>query len=229
MANIDINKIREKFLMRLFPSGWDKILEPYINGNEFKGAVNQLVERREQGHKFEPEFKNIFRAFEVCPYDDLKVILIGQDPYPQEGVADGISFSCSRKDKYEKSLQYIFKELYNKYEGMDKDLSRWSAQGVLMLNTALTVEVGKIGSHYDIWDPFTDYLLTVLNAHKNDRVAILMGKKAEKWEKHLSKQHILKCSHPASAAYSGGTWRSGNIFKHANHLLITQNENKIEW
>ena len=229
MANIDINKIREKFLMRLFPSGWDKILEPYINGNEFKGAVNQLVERREQGHKFEPEFKNIFRAFEVCPYDDLKVILIGQDPYPQEGVADGISFSCSRKDKYEKSLQYIFKELYNKYEGMDKDLSRWSAQGVLMLNTALTVEVGKIGSHYDIWDPFTDYLLTVLNAHKNDRVAILMGKKAEKWEGHLSKQHILKCSHPASAAYSGGTWRSGRIFKHANHLLITQNEKKIEW
>ena len=195
--NININEIRKKFLTKLFPSGWDKILEPYINGNEFKEAVNQLVERREQGHRFEPEFKNIFRAFELCPYDDLKVILIGQDPYPQEGVADGISFSCSRKDKYEKSLQYIFKDLYGKYEGMDKDLSRWSAQGVLMLNTALTVQVGKIGSHYDIWDPFTDYLLTVLNAHKNDRVAILMGKKAEKWEDLLKQSAYIKMFTPS--------------------------------
>ena len=127
-----------------------------------------LYKLREDGKRFTPPLKQVFRAFEECPYDDLKVIFIGQDPYPQLGVADGISFSCGNTNKVQPSLRYIFEEIertvYQEFPSyQDPDLTRWSKQGILMLNTALTVEVGKIGSHYDIWKPFTAYLLDWLN------------------------------------------------------------------
>mgnify|MGYP005745625099 CR=1 FL=1 len=226
---VDIINIRKKFLEKLQPSGWDEYLAPYINGFEFQIAINKLKEEKDAGRLFEPEFKNIFRAFELCPYKDFKVAMIGQDPYPQPGVADGISFSCSRKDKCEKSLQYIFRALYGDYKGKDNNLSRWSTQGVLMLNTALTVEQKKIGSHYNVWKPFIEYLFSGLNSIVKDRVFILLGKKAQEWESYLTNQHIISVSHPASAAYSGGEWNHKDVFNRTNEFLVNNNKKAIEW
>ncbi|MEK6263807.1 MAG: uracil-DNA glycosylase, partial [Clostridium sp.] len=181
----------------------------------------------EGGQRFTPQFKDIFNAFKECDYDNLKVVIVGQDPYPQLGSADGLAFSCSKKNKAEKSLQYILKAL--KDENGSVDLRRWANQGVLLINTALTVEINKIGSHYWNWKPFTEYLFTTLNKKNKDVVYILMGRKAEAWQLLLSNQKLLKCSHPASAAYRGGIWDSNDVFKKANDELEKQNKTLISW
>ena len=160
---INIETLRETLNEKLVVSGWDKMLTPYTNGLSFDHIMNTLVDNVNDGKRFTPRFKDVFNAFYECPYDKVKVVIVGQDPYPQLGVADGIAFSCSRKGKTEKSLQYIFKALYDgEYEGHDNDLRRWANQGVLLLNTAFTCQVNKIGSHYAIWKSFTEYLFEIL-------------------------------------------------------------------
>ena len=154
LIEIDIEQLRNDVNNKLEDSGWAPMLSPFINGLEFDMIMNKLVECVNAEKRFTPRFKDIFNAFLECPYDELKCIIIGQDPYPQLGVADGIAFSCSRKGKAEKSLQYI-----NKAIGTDHtDLRCWANQGVLLINTAFTVEINSIGSHYSIWKPFTEYL-----------------------------------------------------------------------
>jgi len=239
MENIEINiiKLRETLNQKLIESGWHKMLSPYINGLDFDVVVNKLVQLVNSGKRFTPRFKDIFTAFYECPYDDVKVIIVGQDPYPQLGVADGIAFSCSRKGKAEKSLQYILKQTIGDYTDTGRviytpeecDLRRWSNQGVLLLNTAFTVEINKIGSHYHIWKPFTQYLFENINRHKKKTVVILMGKKAEEWQTLLPDCIILKCPHPASAAYRGGEWDCKDVFNQANEELKKQGKDCINW
>ena len=228
-VDIDINIIRDSLNNNLKVANWEKVLSPYINGLSFDHIMNTLVDNVNNGRRFTPKFKDTFNAFIECPYDDVKVVIVGQDPYPQLGVADGIAFSCSRKGKTEKSLQYIFKALYGEYEDYNNDLRRWSNQGVLLINTALTVEVNKIGSHYGIWKSFTEYLFETLNRHNKDLVFILMGKKAEEWAPLLSNMKIFKVAHPASAAYRGGEWDSKDVFNKVNLELEKQNKTCIEW
>ena len=114
MQNIDINiiKLRETLNANLIESGWHNMLSPYINGLNFDMIIDSLVKDVNEGKRFTPRFKDIFNAFYECPYDDMNVVIVGQDPYPQLGSADGIAFSCSRKGKAEKSLQYILCLLY---------------------------------------------------------------------------------------------------------------------
>ena len=189
-------------------SGWADVLFPYIDSKLYDDLTDSLVSLVEQGKRFTPKFKDIFNAFKECKYDDLKVVIVGQDPYPQLGSADGLAFSCSKKDKVEKSLQYINKAIDTDHT----DLRCWANQGVLLINTALTVEVNKIGSHFWNWKPFTEHLFSKINQDNKDIVFILMGKKAEAWERLISNQKILKCTHPASAAYRGGVWDSNDVF-----------------
>lgn len=223
--SIDITKLRENANKSLEESGWDAVLSPYINGLNFDYLVNKLVEEVNAGKRFTPKFKDIFNGFKYCPYDKLKVVIVGQDPYPQLGVADGIAFSCSNKGKAEKSLQYINTALGTNHT----DLKCWANQGVLLLNTALTVEVNKIGSHYHLWKSFIEYLFEGLNRCCPNTIFILMGKKSQDWSTHLGNSKILKCSHPASAAYSGGRWDSNDVFEKANEELIKQDKTCINW
>jgi|TARA_R110000822_G_scaffold138924_1_gene276518 uracil-DNA glycosylase len=224
-----LNILKDKLKLDVKKGNWDDILLPFINSKAYDDVVTSLVSLVEGGQRFTPQFKDIFNAFKECDYDNLKVVIVGQDPYPQLDVADGIAFSCSKKGKTEKSLQYIFKALYGEYEGYNNDLRRWANQGVLLINTALTVEVNKIGSHYWNWKPFTEYLFTEINKNNKDIVFILMGKKAESWQLLLPNQIILKCSHPASAAYRGGVWDSNDVFSKANNELKKQGKTLISW
>lgn len=226
---IDINILRDNLNSKLKDSGWDRMLSPYVNGLSFDHIMNTLIENVENGKRFTPRFKDVFNGFYECPYNDLKVVIVGQDPYPQLGVADGIAFSCSRKGKTEKSLQYIFKSLYGEHEGYNNDLRRWSNQGVLMINTAFTCEINKIGSHYGIWKSFTEYVFDNINRHNPKTIFILLGKKAEAWQTLLPNCKILKCSHPASAAYRGGEWDSNDVFNKANLELEKQGKTCIDW
>ena len=206
-------------------SGWADVLFPYIDSKLYDDLTDSLVSLVEQGKRFTPKFKDIFNAFKECKYDDLKVVIVGQDPYPQLGSADGIAFSCSKKGKAEKSLQYINKAIDTDHT----DLRCWANQGVLLINTALTVEVNKIGSHFWNWKPFTEHLFSKINQDNKDIVFILMGKKAEAWERLISNQKILKCTHPASAAYRGGVWDSNDVFNKTNIELNKQGKTLIDW
>jgi uracil-DNA glycosylase len=234
---IDITELRDNLNSKLESSGWDRMLAPYVNGLSFDLIVNKLVDYVNAGKRFTPKFKDIFNGFYECPYNDLKVVIVGQDPYPQLGVADGIAFSCSNKGKAEKSLQYILKQTIGDFTDTGRviytpeecDLRRWSNQGVLLINTAFTCEVNKIGSHYAIWKNFTEYIFDNINRHNPDTIFILMGRKAEEWQVYIPQCKVLKCTHPASAAYRGGEWDCNDVFNKANDLLTKQGKACINW
>lgn len=221
----NINKFKTQIKADSELSGWDSILNPFVDSPSFDSIFNFLEKAVTNGLRFTPPFKDVFNAFKECSYDNLKVVIVGQDPYPQLGSADGLAFSCSKKDKAEKSLQYINKALDTDHT----DLRIWANQGVLLINTAFTVEVNKIGSHYNLWKPFTNYIFANINKHKKDTIFILMGKKAEEWETLLPDCKILKCAHPASAAYKGGIWDHNDVFNKANLELNKQNKSLIIW
>lgn len=221
-----------RFLNKLQPSGWSRVLRNFVQSPEFDKLFNALKEANDTTG-ITPSVDQIFRAFYECPYDELKVVMIGQDPYPKEGVADGIAFSCSNTGEVQASLRVMFKEL-EKTTGTpvnwDPDLKRWSNQGILMLNTALTTVPGSIGRHYDIWRPFTEYLLKTLAEMNTGLIYVFMGATANKWASLIPETNYkLFCYHPASAAYSKGEWDSNDLFNRVNQLLFSNNGVQIIW
>lgn len=226
---MNLEEIKQKMFDKLEPSGWSRIFKSFIFSSEFDDILTKLYTLSQEDKRFTPPLKQVFRAFEECPYDKLQVVIVGQDPYPQLGVADGISFSCGNTRQLQPSLRFILDEVnrtvYRGHPGsLDPDLTRWANQGVLMLNTALTVEVGKIGSHYDIWSKFTAYLFDWLNTYNPGLVYVYMGKKAEEWSELIDDNNNSKyfVKHPASAAYNGSKWDSDNVFmKIQKDKLIT--------
>ena len=234
--DLEIDEIKQKLFDKLEPSGWGRIFKSFIFSSEFDDILIKLYKLSIEGKRFTPTLKQIFRAFEECPYNELQIVIVGQDPYPQVGVADGIAFSCSNTNRLQPSLRYILDEV-NKtvYNGEkiseDLDLKRWSNQGILLLNTALTTEVGKIGAHYDIWKPFTAYLLDWLNNYNPGLIYVYMGKKAEEWSVLTNDNTTYKFTvkHPASAAYSGSKWDSDNIFMRTRAIVKKMSGKTINW
>ena len=220
---------------RLKPSGWGDKLKTFILSSDFDKILNELMKQSQAGHRFTPPLKQVFKAFEECPYGKLKVVIIGQDPYPALGVADGIAFSCSGLPKAQASLRYIFKELedtvYPDGYTWDLNLARWSNQGVLMLNTALTTTIGQVGKHYGIWQPFIAFLFDILMFQNPGIVYVFMGARAKEWAESVPENnHKLYTIHPASAAHSNSEkWNSGDIFNNINTLLRKTNEGEIIW
>lgn len=232
---IDIEDIKKKLYEKLEPSGWGRVLRMFIFSSDFDNILLQLIKQTRDGKRFTPKVKQLFRAFEECPYDDLKVIILGQDPYPQLGVADGISFSCSNTEEEQPSLRYMLNAVndtvYQKRESTDIDLKRWSNQGVLMLNSALTTVIGKTGQHYMLWRPFLAYLFDFLTWSNNGLVYIYMGKKAQEWSSAVNDNNYkLTCTHPASAAYNQlDSWDCKNVFNETNRILKDNYGTEINW
>lgn len=212
-------------------SGWEHILNPYLDSEDFYKTMQKLIKFVQEDKRFTPKMKDWFKTFTHCKYNDVKVIFIGQDPYPQVGVADGISFSCSYTMKEQPSLRHIFNSLEKQYPGYNRnpDLTRWSEQGVLMLNTALTVEINKIGSHYSLWRSFTEHLLKSISTEKSQLVVVLLGKKAQEWKKYLTNHIIIEVEHPAAAAYKGGVWNDQDLFIRINNTLKNQGKSLVNW
>jgi uracil-DNA glycosylase len=220
---------------------WTDLLKGYMLSDDFDNVILTLQQLVAEGVRFTPPLKSLFRAFEECPISKLKVIVVGQDPYPQLGVADGIAFSCGNTMKKEASLRYIHDAIARTVYGnsdlskdMSPDLVSWSNQGVLMLNTSLTTEVGKIGKHFHIWNPFVNYLIDMLNhisSENNPYIWVFLGKKAQEFEDLLHpSQIIIRASHPASAAYAKQKeWDCNNLFIKVNEELERLGKQKILW
>ena len=229
-TTINIEEIKEKLIDKLRPTGWSDKLKGFIYSSDFDLLIQKLIDEREvKGKRFTPPLKHVFTSFEKCAANNIKVVIIGQDPYPQLGVADGLAFSCSITGEPQPSLKYVFdaieKTVYHDFPiTQDPDLTRCAQQGVLLLHTALTTEVGKPATHYDIWNPFMVYLLDILNSLYSGIIFILMGAKAQEFEDLLGDQHhILKVSHPMSAGYSGKEWDFKDVFNQANVIIKDAN------
>jgi uracil-DNA glycosylase len=232
---MNLEEIKQKMFEKFEPSGWNRIFKSFIFSSEFDDILIKLYTLSQENKRFTPPLKHVFRAFEECPYNKLQVVIIGQDPYPTLDVADGIAFSCSNTNKLQPSLKFILQEVdrtvyHNHVISEELDLKRWSNQGILMLNTALTVEVNKIGSHYDIWKPFTAYLLDWLNNYNPGLIYVYMGKKAEEWsDLTTNTEYKFFVKHPASAAYNGSKWDSDDIFNKISSIVTNTTGNIITW
>lgn len=197
----------------------------------YKNLVNKL--KKEKGRIF-PKENEIFNAFRLTPFSEVKVVIIGQDPYHAFGQANGLAFSVNSKVKLPPSLVNIYKNL-EKFRGLKKSdcgsLRSWARRGVLLLNRVLTVREGEAGSHQNLgWEEFTKNCILELNKIESAVVYILLGKEAAKVENFVdkSKHFIVKSSHPSPlGAYRG--FNDSDIFGKANQLLINSSNEPINW
>ena len=234
MSNIpNIEEYKQKIYEKLVPSGWGRVLKSFIFSTEFENILLNLHSLSQDGYRFTPPLKDVFRAFEECPYNELKVVIVGQDPYPTLGVVDGIAFSCSKSEKEQPSLRFIHDEIEKLYpEGYERplDLIKWTRQGIILMNTAFTTEVGKIGKHYDIWSPMVAYIFDYLKNFNPGLVYVYMGKKSHEWADFCGENCTkFMVSHPASAAYNGRKWDSKDVFKEVKDTVYNLSGYKIIW
>lgn len=179
---------------------WAKVIDKV----EFVKILNWL--KNVDKNSLCPSANNIFKAFKLCQYKDLHTIMLSQDPYPQKGVATGILFGNSKdtpEEKLSPSLQ-IIKEAAINYEiphnliEFDNTLESWAKQGILMINTAFTCEVGRVGSHYNIWRPFVSKLIQNISFRNSGLIFMLFGNQASSFKKDIiGNQHIIEAYHPA--------------------------------
>lgn len=175
---------------------------------------------------FCPSFPLIFRAFSLCPYNTCKVVILGQDPYPQAGVATGLAFA-NRKEA--KTLSPSLKALMtavNATEDFDVSLAEWSKQGILLLNTALTCKLNQIGSHVELWRPFITKFIQNLNQQRSDLIYVLLGFQAQYFSKYINNNVVIIEKHPAYYARVGVSMPN-DVFLKINNILEKQGKSKI--
>jgi uracil-DNA glycosylase len=232
---MNTEEYKQKIFERLETSGWGEVLKPFIFSLEFEKILITLYNFTKIDKRFTPSFKDMFRAFEECPYSDLKLIIVNNEPYNQINMADGISFSCSKMIKPHPILKFILEDINTTvYSGhsvsIDKDLKRWSNQGILMLNTSLTAEINKPNQHHEIWKPFIAYLFDYFNNYNKKVVYIYMGKIAQEWSEYVENDYKIFISHPASAAYTKQLiWNSNNTFLKVQQLVAEIYGYVIKW
>jgi uracil-DNA glycosylase len=205
------------------------VLAPFIDSERFDTLINNL-ERAQNTGGLTPELKDIFRVFYECPYDKFKVVIINPEPYCEPGVANGIALCCGKTEVVEEPLTSIFEELQStvyKDEGgwylWREDLTRWSNQGILMLNASLTTEPGKAKVHNDIWKSFTDFLFSRLAELNEEIVYITMDRPLEAWLVDIPSENNYKLT----CYYSDSL--ISKAFSRTNEILEETNRTKIIW
>lgn len=182
-----------------------------------------------------PPGRLIFNAFNLCPFDRVKVVIIGQDPYHEPGQAMGLSFSVPQGIVMPPSLVNIFKEIQQDLGTpmpVNGDLTRWAEQGVLLLNATLTVRAHQANSHQPLgWSQFTDAAIMALNAHRSGIVYMLWGGYARSKRNLIdaSRNLILESVHPSPLSANRGGWFGQHQFSRCNAYLQQQGEQPIEW
>lgn len=231
---IQVKKPEYEFLENhLNMKGWRKLLNKQFNEPYF----NKLKQKLMREHKpIYPPIQDTFAAFNACDFKDVKVVILGQDPYHGFNQAHGLSFSVKKGIRIPPSLKNIYKELSNTIKGFTTPshgcLQKWADQGVLMLNTCLTVKEKSPGSHIDYgWTNFTDEVIRQLDVKGDHIVFILWGSKAKQKAQLIvnKKSHlILKSTHPSPYSANDGFFGS-NHFNQCNNFLKEHGKKPIDW
>ena len=229
----------ENFEHLIHPS-WHSKLKPFIESKECDKIYKFLKHESKRGKTIAPLSSNVWRCFLETPFDELKIVLCGFSPYHtmRQGVliADGLLISCSETNFIQPSLFQWYQAIENElYDGINlnynktPDLSFLAKQGVLLLNSSLSVEYLKPGSHNVIWEPFMKYLFEDVLSGTGVPV-VFLGAEAAKLEKYVNPfTWIFKVTHPASASYSGSEWNPDGLFKKLNKILKDSNNYTINW
>ncbi|RUA16731.1 MAG: uracil-DNA glycosylase [Flavobacteriia bacterium] len=197
--------------------------------------LTQFVKQEYQHYTCYPKGKDIFAAFDHCPFQETKVVIIGQDPYHGPGQANGLCFSVKDGIPHPPSLVNIFKEIKTDVEKpypKSGNLERWADQGVLLLNATLTVRVHQAGSHQNKgWETFTDAVIRTVSEQLEGVVFLLWGGFAKKKSALVDqrKHHILTSGHPSPLSANRGLWFGNQHFSKTNGLLAQMGKTGIEW
>ena len=212
---------------------WKEHLQTEFDKPYFKTLTDFVRDEYAHGPVYPPG-RLIFNAFDLCPFDKVKVVIIGQDPYHEPGQAHGLCFSVQEGVQFPPSLRNIFKEISDdlgKPVPASGDLTRWARQGVLLLNATLTVRAGMAGSHQGRgWEEFTDAVIRELNASRDGLVFILWGSYAKKKGAVIdrSRHLVLSSAHPSPlSAYNG--FFGNHHFSLTNKWLTDHGETPIDW
>ncbi|MFP1826542.1 uracil-DNA glycosylase [Lonsdalea quercina] len=214
---------------------WHDVLSQEKQQPYFIDTLKFVHQEREAGKVIYPPQQDVFNAFRYTEFHDVKVVILGQDPYHGPNQAHGLSFSVRPGVPAPPSLANIYKELASDIPGFEIPrhgfLQSWAKQGVLLLNTVLTVEAGKAHSHANLgWETFTDKVISALNSHREGIVFLLWGSHAQKKGNIIDQQrhHVLKAPHPSPLSAHRG-FMGCRHFSQANHLLEQQGLTPIDW
>lgn len=231
--------IWEKF-KDYFHESWHHKMQPFIESEDCDEIYRFLKEEGRRGKKIAPSSSVTFRAFELTPLTEMKVVMMGMAPYhtAKNGVpvADGLLMGCSVTGSLQPSLDQFYGGIERElYDGLTlehvktPDVRYLAKQGVLMFNASLTTEIGKAGSHIKIWEPFTKYVMEECIAPAGVPV-IFLGKDAARYECYTNPfQWVFSLTHPASASYKGTEWNTEGAFGKVNKVLKDVNNYQIEW
>ncbi|MDX1408254.1 MAG: uracil-DNA glycosylase [Saprospiraceae bacterium] len=218
--------------VNIHPS-WKEVLREEFAKPYFAGISAFIREEIKAGKTIYPPGNLIFNAFDSTPFEDVKVVIIGQDPYHQPGQAMGLCFSVPRQVPIPASLKNIYKELQSDVDMAipdHGDLSAWAAQGVFLLNAMLTVERGKAGAHRNIgWQTFTDAVIRTLSQRRDGLIFLLWGNFAKSKKSLIDemKHHVMESVHPSPLAGTG--FQGCKHFSKTNELLVRQGQTPIDW
>jgi len=216
-------------------ASWLAVLEQEFEKDYMKGLKTFLQQEKEKGATIYPKGADIFNALNTTPFSEVKVVILGQDPYHGIGQAHGLSFSVQRGIPVPPSLKNIYKELESDIEGFKAPahghLTQWAEQGVLLLNATLTVRASEAASHQNQgWEIFTDEIIKALSEKREHIVFLLWGKYAQAKAALIdqTKHYVLKAPHPSPfSAYTG--FLGSKHFSKTNQLLIQSNQKPINW
>lgn len=213
---------------------WQPALQPEFDKPYFR-QLAEFLRQEYSTQRVYPPGKLIFNAFDQCSFDNTRVVILGQDPYHGEGQANGLAFSVADNITKPPSLVNIFKEIQDdlgKPVPKSGNLERWASQGVMLINSTLTVRAGQAGSHQSKgWETFTDEVIKLISDQKQNVVFMLWGAYAQKKGAVIdSKKHlILKAKHPSPMAAQWGGWFGSKHFSQANEYLVSKGLVPIEW
>lgn len=215
-------------------SSWKKHLAREFEKTYFTELAAFVKKEYQEGTAY-PSPKNIFRAFDLCPFEKVQVVILGQDPYHGQRQANGLAFAVDEKEAVPPSLQNIFKEIIADFGRprlhSDGNLSRWAKQGVLLLNATLTVRAHQAGSHQGRgWEEFTDAAVRTLSEEREHLVFMLWGNYAKQKGAHIdrSKHLVLEAPHPSPFSAASGFFGCKHFSK-ANEYLTAHGETPIDW
>ena len=223
-----------KFMKVQIHSSWEKVLQTEFEATYFSNLV-QFVRKAYSNGVCYPPGPLIFNAFESCPFDNVRVVILGQDPYHGTGQAHGLSFSVPEGVSHPPSLINIFKEIQEDLGliyPQSGDLTRWAQQGVFLLNTTLTVASGQAGSHQKQgWETFTDAVIKAISKQKEGVVFMLWGGFAKQKIKLIdaSKHLVLTSGHPSPLSANRGYWFGNKHFSKCNAYLKAAGSEEVMW